>query len=82
MITDRGIEFAVEILEREGYLTDAFSENDDFDANLAKVKTAIAKYLEASVAKGSARSNQECADAILIAYFEAYIDDVAKHRVN
>ena len=67
------MESAVEVLARDGYLDDA--ESESMAEYFIKLKTAAAKYREASVAKGSDRSNEECRDAILVAFFEAHLAD-------
>lgn len=73
-ITDKGLDLAVGILMRDGYLP-------LLDAGVPpamQLKTACRRYIEASKAKGDARSDQECQDAILIAFFGAYLEDVTR----
>jgi hypothetical protein len=79
-ITEKGMDQAVEILARDGFLDDAEPTDNVFE-NFSQLKVACGKYVEASVAKGSDRSNQECAEAILIGFFQAYLEDVT-NRVN
>ena len=78
-ITEKGIEQAVSILIRDGFLGDAA---DDVTSEVLLLQEACAKYVEVSVAKGSNRSNAECAEAILIGFFQAYLDDVYHSMVN
>ena len=78
-ITEKGVELALEILERGGYLPEA---TDSIDVDTAQLKAACTEYIEASVAKGSARSNEECRDAILIAYLNGYLEDLLRRIVN
>jgi hypothetical protein len=79
-ITEKGMDQAVEILARDGFLDDAEPTENIFD-NFSKLRAACGKYVEASVAKGSARSSKECAEAILVGFFQAYLEDVTR-RVN
>lgn len=79
-ITEKGMDAAVEILARDGYL-DAAEPTENVYENFTLLKAACVKHREASVAKGSARSKAECRDAILVAYFEAYLEDVTR-KVN
>jgi hypothetical protein len=79
-ISEKGMDEAVNILARDGFLDDAEPTENVFE-NFSKLKIACGKYVEASVAKGSARSNTECRDAILIGFFQAYLEDVTR-RVN
>ena len=79
-ITDKGMDQAVEILARDGFLDEADPTENVFD-NFRKLKVACGKYVEASVAKGSARSNKECTEAILVGFFQAYLEDVTS-KVN
>jgi hypothetical protein len=78
-ITEKGIEQAVTILLREGFLGDAAS---DITSEILLLQEACRKYVEVSVAKGTHRSNAECAEAILIGFFQAYLDDVYRTMVN
>jgi hypothetical protein len=75
-ITEKGIMLAIEILVRDGFVVDAPGSNHT--SNLIALKSICGKFLEASLAKGEARSDQECQDAIVIAYFEAYLEDVTR----
>jgi hypothetical protein len=77
-ITENGIIVAAEILVRDGFFKGNPSGSH---ADLFAAKAACRKYIEASVAKGDARSEQDCADAVLIAYFEAYLEDVTR-KIN
>ena len=79
-ITEEGIAEAVHILYRDGYLT-SLSTADDF-SDLNVLKAACEKYVAASVARGSARSNTECRDAILIGFFRAWVEDQLRYLVN
>jgi hypothetical protein len=78
-ISEKGIERAVEILLRDGFLGDAAG---DFTSEILLLQEACAKYVEVSVAKGTNRSNAECAEALLIGFFQAYLDDVYRTMVN
>ena len=74
-ITEKGMALALEILVRDGF----FTENPNGNAaDLFATKAACRKYIEASVAKGDARSDQEGQDVIMFAYFEAYLEDVTR----
>ena len=77
-ISEKGMEAAVEVLARDGFLDD-MEPTENHIENFIKLRTACAKYRDASVAKGEARTNQECTDAIMIAYFEAYLTDVTRN---
>lgn len=78
-ISEAGILEALQILEREGYLPEP-TESIDVDA--IQLKEAADKYVEASIAKGSERTNKECREAILIAYFQAYLADLTRALIN
>jgi len=71
---------AVALLARNGFLED-MEPTENFVENFIKLKAACIKHREASIAKGEARSEEECRDAIMIAYFEAYLDDVTR-KIN
>lgn len=77
-ITEAGVEESVDILIREGYL---ITMPDDTDY-LAQIALACEKYVAASIAKGSARSWLECRDALLIGFFQAWVEDQRKSMVN
>jgi len=77
-ITEKGMALAVQVLARDGYLDD-MEPTESFVENFIKLKAACNKYRDASVAKGGERSDEECRDAIMIAYFEAYLTDVVSH---
>ena len=79
-ITEEGIAEAVHILYRDGYLLD-LSKTDDF-SDLNVLKAACEKYVEKSVARGSQRTSQECRDALLIGFFQAWVDDQLRYLVN
>jgi hypothetical protein len=79
-ITEEGVAEAITILSRDGFLT-AMTDDDDF-SDLATLEKACKKYVEASVAKGSKRSNMECRDAILIGFFQAWVGQQLKFLVN
>jgi hypothetical protein len=79
-ITEEGIAEAVTILYRDGYLA-SLTPDDDF-ADLATLSKACEKYVAGSVAKGSQRTNMECRDALLVGFFQAWVDDQLKRMVN
>jgi hypothetical protein len=78
-LSEAGIEEAVEILERDGFLPDT---TEDEAINTLALRTACARYIEASVAKGDRRTDRECQDAIVIGYFEAQLQDRVRRIVN
>jgi hypothetical protein len=69
----------VTILMRDGFLGDAAT---DMISEVLLLQEACRKYVEVSVAKGTNRSNVECAEALLIGFFQAYLDDVYRTLVN
>jgi hypothetical protein len=79
-LSEKGMDAAVEILARDGFL-DEIEPTENVFENYSNLKVACDKYVAASVAKGSARSSEECRDAILVAYFQAYLVDVTR-QVN
>jgi hypothetical protein len=79
-ITEEGVAEAITILVRDGYLT-GMTDDDDF-SDLNTLKKACVKYIEASIAKGSKRSQMECRDALLIGFFQAWVDDQLRQIVN
>jgi hypothetical protein len=79
-ITEEGVAEAVTILVRDGFLV-YMTDEDDF-SDLGTLAKACEKYVAASVAKGSKRSNVECRDAILVGYFQAWVEDQLKRMVN
>ena len=79
-ITEEGIAEAVHILYRDGYLL-SLSQTDDF-SDLNVLKAACEKYVAKSVARGSQRTNAECRDAILIGFFQAWVEDQLRYLVN
>jgi len=76
-ITEKGMELAVSILAREGFL-DNMEPSENVIENFIKLKTACTKYIEAFVAKGPDHSDEEASNAIVIAYFEAYLEAVTQ----
>jgi hypothetical protein len=75
-ITEAGMVLAVEILVRDGFLTD--EPGRSHTSNLVAAKAACGRYIEASRAKGEGRSPQDVQDVIVIAYFEAYLEAVTR----
>jgi hypothetical protein len=78
-LTDEGVQDAIEILERGGYLPEA---SDDEALNTFALKAACAKYIAVSVAKGDARSDQECQDALVIGFLDAKLQDTVRRLIN
>lgn len=78
ILTEKGKIMALQILHH-GDLLPELSGNLATDASL--VRAACAKYIEASVAKGEARSEEECADVIAIALFDAYLEALSQ-KIN
>jgi len=76
-ITEKGMELAVKILADGGFL-DNMEPTENVIKNFVMLKSACAKFIEASIAKGEARSHQESLDAVAIAFFEAYLEAVTQ----
>lgn len=81
MITDKGIAEASYILVRDGYLDEALLDVTNVMAGVVALKAACKEYIKASVAKGDERSDLECRDALLIGFFEAFLEDYT-NRIN
>jgi hypothetical protein len=79
-ITEKGIDVALVVLEREGYLTQDPHE-PLIVSDYVYLNKICLEYMEASKAKGDARTQQEEKDGILIAYFQAFLEDTLK-KVN
>lgn len=77
-LTEKGMAVAVEILASDGYLDD-MEPSENVLENLVQLKIACNKYVAASVDKGDGRSDDECRNAIVIAYFEAYLTAVTQN---
>ena len=73
-ITEKGIDAALIVLERDGYLVEEPSETNSV-SNYVYLNKVCLKYIEDSKVKGDARTQQEEKDGILIAYFQAYLQD-------
>ena len=78
-LTEKGMVQALEILEREGLLP---KQTESIDVDAVQLRAACAEHSKRSVAKGGERTNEECAEALLIAYFEAYLEDLIRRIVN
>jgi hypothetical protein len=78
-VTEKGMLLALRLLQREGFLLEEPGVN--VTADLIAAKRACGKYIEASKAKGDARSDQDCQDAVMIAYFEAWLEDITR-KIN
>ena len=79
-ITEEGVAEAITILARDGFLV-SMTDEDDF-SDLGTLAAACERYVKASVAKGSKRSNAECRDALLVGFFQAWVEDQRKRMVN
>lgn len=79
-ITEEGVAEAITILARDGFLV-SMTDEDDF-SDLGTLAKACEKYVAVSVAKGSKRSMMECRDALLIGFFQAWVEDQLKRMVN
>jgi hypothetical protein len=78
-ITDEGIQEAIEILDRGGFLPEPL---EDEALNTLQLKTSCAKYIDASRAKGDARTDQEERDVIIVFLFEAHISARVRRMLN
>lgn len=72
-ISDKGIILATEVLVRDG-----FYPSDSSASDLFALKAACERYIKASKALGDIRTYRDRRDAVLIAYFEAYLVDVTR----
>ena len=78
-ITEKGMEVALDILHKDGFLPKL---TDNFEINIVLAKVACVEYIRASVAKGEARTDEDIKWAILIGFFEAYLDDTMKKALQ
>ena len=78
-LTEEGAQEAVTILERTGFLPEA---TDDEDINTLQLMAACTKYIDVSRAKGDKRTELECQDALIVAYFEAFLKALVRRIVN
>jgi hypothetical protein len=78
-LTEEGAQEAVTILERTGFLPEA---TEDEDINTLQLMAACTKYIDASRAKGDKRTELECQDALIVAYFEAFLKALVRRIVN
>jgi len=72
-ITQKGIDYSVELLNKGGYLTEP--PTDWATLNLLTLLAACEKFMEDSKKKGDARTQLEEADAVLIFIFHSYIKE-------
>lgn len=77
-ITPKGIDVALGILGREGLLP---QPTNSLGVDVENIKAACDRYLEAFRA-GSNHTEQEALDAIVIAYFDAYLEDMVRGLAN
>lgn len=80
-ITEKGIERACVILASEGYLDTVNLDPNQIMSGVFAIKEACKKYMDASKAKGSARTFEEKTNALLIAFFVDFLEDYTS-RVN
>jgi hypothetical protein len=78
-ITEEGIQEALDVLDRGGFLPDA-TEDEALDT--LTLKTACEKYISASREKGDKRTEQDVRDALIVGYFEAHISDRVRRMIN
>jgi hypothetical protein len=72
-ITQKGIDYSLELLNKGGYLTEP--PTDWQTLNLLTLIDACEKFIEDSKKKGDARDDLETADAVLIFLFQHYLKE-------
>jgi hypothetical protein len=78
-LTEEGMQEALTVLENSGFLPEA---GDDEDINTLALRTACEKYVDASRAKGDARTDRECQDAMLVSFLQAHLEALVRRIVN
>jgi hypothetical protein len=78
-LTDEGVQEAIEILERGGFLPEV---SDDEIMNTVQLKVACEQYITVSREKGDKRTDQECQDAMVVVLLEARLKDAMRRIVN
>lgn len=69
-ITEKGIVKAMGILRRDGY---SLPQSENVMVNAVHLRSSVSAYLEASKAKGDARTESEMLDAVLMVFFDMYL---------
>jgi hypothetical protein len=75
-ITEKGVTVAIDVLERDGYLTEKPTGNAF--ADYMALNRAIDRYIEASRDKGDARTEQDKSDAVLMFFFKVHVQEVLR----